>query len=73
METYALIGLILGIIVGIIYFIHGDFYAENNFGKFMLIFSRAIMGLLIAAISMFIWAPALVFVGTIAFLAFLAG
>ncbi len=74
MEYYILIGIIFGIIAFVASFIHSsDWKSDTPFKNAVLIFTRILESSFIGVVTVMLWAPAIVIVGTIGILAVLAG
>ena len=73
MLTYAIIGLIIGVIAAIIYIATGDYEPQKTGYNILEAVSRTLMGILIVVASVCLWAPILVGGGTVILLACIAG
>ncbi len=73
MLTYAIIGLVIGVIAAIVYIACGDYEPQNKLYNVLEVISRLLMGILIIAASVCLWAPILVGGVVIALLACVAG
>lgn len=60
MMTYAIIGLVIGVISAGVYIACGDYDPEHKLYNILEVISRILMGILIIAFSVCLWAPTLV-------------